>query len=113
METLANLPWLLRNGAAACTAIGTETSPGTRMVAVSGHVKRPGVFEIVNGTTTFRDLIYGEEYSAGIRENKKALQDVRAWQRVGAVVPSSNSTSRSRASPWAPPDRCSGRGRSW
>ena len=34
--------------------------PGTRMVAVSGHVKRPGVFEIVNGTTTFRDLIYGD-----------------------------------------------------
>src|ERR671919_1440976 len=61
IETLANLPWLLVNGTAAYTAIGTETSPGTRMVAVSGHVKRPGVFEIVNGTTTFRDLIYGEE----------------------------------------------------
>jgi NADH-quinone oxidoreductase subunit F len=71
VETLSNLPWLLRNGAAAYTAIGTETSPGTRMVAVSGHVQRPGVFEIVNGTTTFRDLIYGDDYSAGIRENRE------------------------------------------
>jgi NADH-quinone oxidoreductase subunit F len=67
VETLANLPWLLRNGANAYAAIGTETSPGTRMVAVSGHVNRPGVFEIVNGTTTFRELIYGDEFSAGIR----------------------------------------------
>ena len=70
VETLANLPWLLRNGAAAYTAIGTETSPGTRMVAVSGHVNRPGVFEIVNGTTTFRDLIYGDDFCAGIRDDR-------------------------------------------
>ena len=67
VETLSNLPWLARNGAAAFTAIGTETSPGTRMVAVSGHVERPGVFEIVNGTTTFRDLLYGEDFCGGIR----------------------------------------------
>ena len=71
VETLSNLPWLLANGAAAYTAIGTETSPGTRMVAVSGHVKRPGVFEIVNGTTTFRDLIYGEEFCGGIRDGNE------------------------------------------
>jgi NADH-quinone oxidoreductase subunit F len=60
---------LLVNGADAYTAIGTETSPGTRMVAVSGHVRRPGVFEIVNGTTTFRDLLYGEEFCQGIRDD--------------------------------------------
>jgi NADH-quinone oxidoreductase subunit F len=71
VETLSNLPWLLRNGAAAYTAIGTETSTATRMVAVSGHVNRPGVFEIVNGTTTFRELIYGEEFAAGIRGGRQ------------------------------------------
>jgi NADH-quinone oxidoreductase subunit F len=73
VETLSNLPWLMRNGSAAYTAIGTKTSPGTRMVAVSGHVKRPGVYEIVNGTTTFRDLLYGEEFCKGIR-NGNALK---------------------------------------
>ncbi|MFN6119123.1 MAG: NADH-quinone oxidoreductase subunit F [Actinomycetes bacterium] len=67
VETLANLPWLLVNGMEAYTAIGTQTSPGTRMVAVSGHVQRPGVYEIVNGTTTFRDLFYGQEFCQGIR----------------------------------------------
>jgi len=73
VETLANLPWLMTNGVDAYTAIGTKTSPGTRMVAVSGHVVRPGVYEIVNGTTTFRDLIYGEEFCGGIR-NGHALK---------------------------------------
>jgi NADH-quinone oxidoreductase subunit F len=68
VETLSNLPWLMVNGSAAYTAIGSESSPGTRMVAVSGHVKRPAVFEVVNGTTTFRDMIYGDEFCQGIRE---------------------------------------------
>ncbi len=68
VETLANLPFIAKNGSAAYTAIGTETSPGTRMIAVSGHVNRPGVFEIVNGSTTFRNLIYDQEFSQGIRD---------------------------------------------
>ncbi len=89
VETLSNLPWLLVNGPAAYTAIGTETSPGTRMVAVSGHVKRPGVFEIVNGTTTFRDLIYGEEFSQGIRDDRE----------LKAFVPGGGSA------PWFLPDQ--------
>jgi NADH-quinone oxidoreductase subunit F len=71
VETLANLPWLMLNGAEAYTAIGTKTSPGTRMVAVSGHVNRPGVYEIINGITTFRDLLYTEEFCGGIRNGNK------------------------------------------
>ena len=71
VETLANLPWLMRNGAEAYTAIGTKTSPGTRMVAVSGHVNRPGVYEIINGLTTFRDLLYKEEFCGGIRNGNQ------------------------------------------
>ena len=83
VETLANLPWLLRNGVEAYTAIGTQTSPGTRMVAVSGHVKRPGVFEIINGTTTFRDLLYGEEFCGGIRNGN----DLKAFVPGGGSAP--------------------------
>lgn len=71
VETLSNLPWIMSNGAAEYVRIGTETSPGTRMVAVSGHVERPGVFEIVNGTTTFRDLIYGDDFCRGIRNGNQ------------------------------------------
>jgi NADH-quinone oxidoreductase subunit F len=89
VETLANLPWLMCNGVAAYTAIGTKTSPGTRMVAVSGHVKRPGVFEIINGTTTFRDLIFGEEFCGGIKNDNE----------LKAFVPGGGSA------PWFTPDQ--------
>src|SRR3990170_1567934 len=89
VETLANLPWLLRHGAAAYTASGTATSPGTRMVAISGHVKRPGVYEVINGTTTFRDMIYGEEFCGGIREDRE----------LKAFVPGGGSA------PWFLPDQ--------
>ncbi|MFT4616678.1 MAG: NADH-quinone oxidoreductase subunit F [Ilumatobacter sp.] len=83
VETLANLPFVAINGSAAYTAIGTPTSPGTRMVAVSGHVKRPGVYEIVNGSTTFRDIIYGDEFSQGIRDGN----DIKAFVPGGGSAP--------------------------
>ncbi len=83
VETLANLPWILNNGASEYVKIGTETSPGTRMVAVSGHVNRPGVFEIVNGTTTFRDLLYGDEFCQGIRNGN----ELKAFVPGGGSAP--------------------------
>jgi len=83
VETLSNLPWLLTNGIEAYTAIGTATSPGTRMVAVSGHVNRPGVFEIINGTTTFRDLLYGDEFCQGIRNGN----ELKAFVPGGGSAP--------------------------
>jgi NADH-quinone oxidoreductase subunit F len=89
VETLSNLPWLLCNGTAAYTAIGTATSPGTRMIAVSGHVKRPGVYEIINGSTTFRDVIYGDEFCQGIRDDNE----------LKAFVPGGGSA------PWFTPDQ--------
>jgi len=83
VETLSNLPWLLTNGIEAYTAIGTATSPGTRMVAVSGHVQRPGVYEIINGTTTFRDLLYGQEFCQGIRHGN----ELKAFVPGGGSAP--------------------------
>ncbi|MEI7547640.1 MAG: NADH-quinone oxidoreductase subunit F, partial [Actinomycetota bacterium] len=89
VETLSNLPWLLTNGVAAYTAIGTETSPGTRIIAVSGHVKRPGVYEIINGSTTFREVIYGDEFCQGIRDGNE----------LKAFIPGGGSA------PWFLPDQ--------
>ena len=83
VETLSNLPWLLTHGVEAYTAIGTATSPGTRMVAVSGHVQRPGVYEIINGSTTFRDLLYGEEFCQGIRNGN----ELKAFVPGGGSAP--------------------------
>jgi NADH-quinone oxidoreductase subunit F len=68
VETLSNLPWIINNGADAYKQYGSESSPGTRMFAVSGHVRRPGVYEVQHGITTFRDLLYDEQFCGGIRE---------------------------------------------
>jgi NADH-quinone oxidoreductase subunit F len=45
VETIANIPWIVENGGAAFAALGAGKSGGTRLFGVSGHVKRPGVYE--------------------------------------------------------------------
>lgn len=83
VETLSNLPWTMVNGAAAYNEIGDETARGMRMFALSGHVKRPGVYEVAQGTTSFRDLIYAPEYGGGIREDRA----LKAFIPGGASAP--------------------------
>jgi NADH-quinone oxidoreductase subunit F len=70
VETLANLPSIINQGGGAFQAIGAPTSTGMRMFAVSGHVNRPGVFEVPNGVTTFRMLFEAPEYCGGVREGR-------------------------------------------
>jgi NADH-quinone oxidoreductase subunit F len=45
VETIANVPWIVENGGAAFAALGVGKSGGTRLFGVSGHVKRPGIYE--------------------------------------------------------------------
>ncbi len=57
VETFANVPFIILNGASAYRRFGTEKSPGTRVVCVSGQVKQPGVYEIEMGLP-LREVIY-------------------------------------------------------
>ena len=83
VETLSNLPWILLNGGAKFAELGAETSRGTRLFAVSGHVNNPGVFEVEFGVTTFRDLIYAPVYGGGIRGGNQ----LKAYIPGGASAP--------------------------
>jgi NADH-quinone oxidoreductase subunit F len=83
VETLANLPWIARNGGEAFAKLGAETSKGMRMFAVSGHVNKPGVYEVEFGVTTFRDLIEAPIYCGGVRGGKK----LKAFIPGGASAP--------------------------
>ena len=83
VETLANLPWIALHGGQAFADLGAENSRGTRLFAVSGHVENPGVFEVEFGTTTFRDLLYGDEFSRGIRDGN----DLKAFVPGGGSAP--------------------------
>ena len=70
VETLANVPYIVSSGGSEFKAIGAPTSTGMRMFAVSGHVKKPGVFEVPNGVTTFRMLFEAPEYCGGVRDGR-------------------------------------------
>lgn len=49
VETLANVTGILRDGAEAFRKIGTPKSPGTQLVSISGHIAKPGVYEVEYG----------------------------------------------------------------
>jgi NADH-quinone oxidoreductase subunit F len=49
VETLSNIAWIVTNGAAAFRKVGSEKMPGTRLLSVSGHINRPGVYEVETG----------------------------------------------------------------
>jgi NADH-quinone oxidoreductase subunit F len=70
VETLANVPPVIVNGADWYRGLGTEKSPGPKIVCLSGHVKRPGNYEAPMGVT-YRELIFGEAYGGGIPGDKK------------------------------------------
>jgi NADH-quinone oxidoreductase subunit F len=56
VETLVNVPGIIREGGAAYAKLGTENSAGTRLFCLCGHIARPGVYEITMGAT-LRQLI--------------------------------------------------------
>ena len=58
VETLSNIPHILRNGADWFGQVGTEKNPGTMLFSLSGAVNRPGVYELPLGTP-LRSLIEG------------------------------------------------------
>jgi NADH-quinone oxidoreductase subunit F len=74
VETLANVPHIVANGAHWFAAVGTPKSAGTRLFCVSGHVNKPGVYELPMGIP-LRQLI--EDYAGG----------VRAGHTLKAVIP--------------------------
>ncbi|MDH3498995.1 MAG: NADH-quinone oxidoreductase subunit NuoF, partial [Acidimicrobiia bacterium] len=80
VETLSNVPWIIEHGGLAYAAIGPEDSPGRRMCSVSGHVNKPGNYEIVEGIT-WRELIY--DIAGGIRDGN----ELKAWVPGGASAP--------------------------
>jgi NADH-quinone oxidoreductase subunit F len=81
VETLANVAGIIREGGAAYARVGTENSSGTRLFCLSGHVVRPGVYEVAMGTT-LRRLI---ELAGGVA-GSGTLQAVLLGGAAGAFV---------------------------
>jgi NADH-quinone oxidoreductase subunit F len=80
VETLMNVPIILRMGGQKYAEIGTQTSTGTKVVSVSGCVRRPGNYEIDLGIPS-REIIYG--LAGGPPEGRK----IKAWFPGGSSAP--------------------------
>jgi NADH-quinone oxidoreductase subunit F len=79
VETLANVPIIIEKGGEWYSKIGVPKHPGTILFGVSGHVNKPGIYELPTGVL-LTDLIY--KYAGGVRNNKK----------IKAVIPGGSST---------------------
>ena len=71
VETLCNVRHIMEMGGAAYADLGTPGNTGTRIVSLSGQVKRPGYYEIEVGKATLGDLIFGEEFGQGLLDGRK------------------------------------------
>jgi NADH-quinone oxidoreductase subunit F len=80
VETLSTLPAIMRIGGAEYAKLGTETSTGTKLVSVSGHVRRPGNYEIELGIPS-REIIYG--LAGGPEEGR----ELKCWFPGGSSAP--------------------------
>lgn len=79
VETLSNIPHIVLKGDAWYSKIGTPKSTGTRIFSVSGHIKKPGNYELPLGTP-LRTIIY--DYAGGLKDGRK----------LKAVIPGGSST---------------------
>ena len=70
VETITNIPKIIEKGWEWFAAIGEPKHPGTILFGVSGHVNKPGIYELPSGTL-LTDIIYN--YAGGVPGNKKIL----------------------------------------
>ena len=84
VETLACVPHILKNGAEWFVKLGTPTNGGTRLFSVSGHVKKPGVYELPMGIP-LREIIY--QYADGIRDGHQLKAVVPGGLSAAVLTP--------------------------
>jgi NADH-quinone oxidoreductase subunit F len=84
VETLCNVPPIVLNGAEWFAALGPEKNGGPKLFCVSGHVKRPGVYE-ASMNTTLRELIY--DHAGGIRGDRELKAIIPGGSSVPLMLP--------------------------
>ncbi|MDR1039485.1 MAG: NADH-quinone oxidoreductase subunit F [Deltaproteobacteria bacterium] len=71
VESFANVPAIVNMGGKAFLDLGHPESGGTKLVCLSGHAARPGVYEIPLGAVTLRELVFSQEYGGGMRPGSR------------------------------------------
>ena len=70
VETLCNVKHIVAMGGAEFAKLGTPNNTGTRIVSLSGHVKKPGYYEIEIGKATIGQLIFDANFGGGLRPGR-------------------------------------------
>ncbi len=84
VETLANVPAIIRRGADWYTSVGPEKNCGPKLYCVSGHVERPGVYE-ASMSITYQELIY--EMAGGVRGGRPLKAVIPGGSSVPILMP--------------------------
>jgi NADH-quinone oxidoreductase subunit F len=71
VETLCAVKHIVAMGASEYARLGTPNNTGTRIVSLSGHVKRPGYYEVEVGKVTLGQLINDPVFGGGLRDGRK------------------------------------------
>jgi NADH-quinone oxidoreductase subunit F len=71
VETLCAVKHIVAMGGAEYAKLGTPNNTGTRIVSLSGHVQKPGYYEVEVGKVTLRELIFDPEFGGGLRPGRK------------------------------------------
>lgn len=82
VESISNMPWIINNGGDAYAAIGVGRSTGTKLISASGHIQKPGVYEIELGVSV-EEFLNSDEYCGGIRKG----HHLKALVAGGSSVP--------------------------
>ncbi|GGM73388.1 NADH-quinone oxidoreductase subunit F [Dyadobacter beijingensis] len=82
VESISNMPWIINNGGDAYAQIGIGRSTGTKLISASGHIQKPGVYEIELGVSV-DEFLNSDEYCGGIRKG----HHLKALVAGGSSVP--------------------------
>lgn len=82
VESIANMAWIIKNGGEAYASIGVGRSTGTKLISASGHIRKPGVYEIELGVSV-DEFMNSDEYCGGIRDG----HHLKALVAGGSSVP--------------------------
>ncbi len=81
VETLATVKHIIQMGGSAYARLGAPNNTGTRIVSLSGHVRKPGCYEVEVGKATLGELIFHENFGGGLPQGR----------RLKAVIPGGSS----------------------
>jgi NADH-quinone oxidoreductase, F subunit len=86
VESIAAVPWIVNNSGGEYARIGFGKSTGTKLISASGHIKKPGVYEIELGLPV-EEFLFSDEYLGGMMDNRPLKAVIPGGSSVQILPP--------------------------